>query len=149
MAWAFATAPDPRLSPRSRTRRSLSAMPRIVPFPRRSLRTRLLAALGGRCPRCDRGRIFRGRFAMHPTCPACGLRFEREQGYFTGAMYVSYVLTLPVVAVCVTAVYLLAPGLSFEAMMGVAALLFLPFVPAIFRYSRNLWIHLDQAVDPS
>jgi len=86
---------------------------------------------------------------MHPSCPVCGLRFEREQGYFTGAMYVSYMLAAPVVALCATLVYLLAPGLSFEATMGVAALLFLPFVPLIFRYSRILWIHLDQAVDPS
>lgn len=86
---------------------------------------------------------------MYPSCPVCGLRFEREQGYFTGAMYVSYMLAVPVVALCAALVSLLAPGLSFEATMGVAALLFLPFVPLIFRYSRILWIHLDQAVDPS
>jgi len=86
---------------------------------------------------------------MHPSCPVCGLRFEREQGYFTGAMYVSYMLALPVVAVSAALVYVLAPSLSFEATIGIAALLFLPFVPLIFRYSRILWIHLDQAVDPS
>ena len=52
---------------------------------------------------------------MNAACPACGLRFEREAGYFTGAMYVSYVLALPVMAVCVAVVYLVAPSLSFEA----------------------------------
>lgn len=124
-------------------------MARIAPLRKPPLRARLLAAARGRCPRCDRGRIFRGQLSMHPTCPACGLRFEREHGYFTGAMYVSYILALPVLAVCVGLVYVLAPALSFEATMGVAALLFLPFVPLIFRYSRILWIHLDQAVDPS
>ncbi len=124
-------------------------MARLIPLGTPPLRTRLVAAARGRCPRCDRGRIFRGRFAMHPSCPVCGLRFEREQGYFTGAMYVSYMLALPVVAVCALLVYLVAPGLSFEATIGIAALLFLPFVPLIFRYSRILWIHLDQAVDPS
>ena len=85
---------------------------------------------------------------MNETCPTCGLRFEREAGYFTGAMYVSYILALPVMAICVLAVYLFAPRLSFEASIVVAALLFLPFVPALFRYSRILWIHLDQTVDP-
>ena len=124
-------------------------MGRVLPFKRLPLRARLGAAATGRCPRCRHGRIFRGQFAMHEACPVCGLRFERESGYFTGAMYVSYALAVPVMAVCVVAVLLVAPSLSFEATVGVAALLFLPFVPAIFRYSRIFWIHLDQTVDPS
>ncbi len=124
-------------------------MARVLPFKRLPLRARLAAAATGRCPRCLRGRIFRGRFAMHTACPVCGLRFERESGYFTGAMYVSYALAVPVMAACAAAVRWLAPSLSFEATVGVATLLFLPFVPALFRYSRILWIHLDQTVDPS
>ena len=63
-------------------------------------------------------------------------------------MYVSYVLALPVLAGCVAAVHLIAPQLSFEATIALAALCFLPFVPMLFRYSRILWIHLDQTVDP-
>ena len=34
--------------------------------------------------------MFCGRFAMNPTCPVCAHRFEREPGFFQGAMYVSY-----------------------------------------------------------
>jgi hypothetical protein len=33
-------------------------------------------------------------------------------------------------------------------MIGGAAMLFLPFVPVLFRTSRIIWIHLDHAVDP-
>ena len=124
-------------------------MARVLPFKRLPRRARLRAVAAGRCPRCVSGTIFRGRLSMHPTCPVCGLRFEREPGYFTGAMYVSYMLALPVMAACVLAVYLIAPHLSFEATIAVAALLFLPFVPLLFRYSRILWIHLDQTIDPS
>jgi len=124
-------------------------MARVVPFKNLSLRARLRVMLAGLCPRCRGARIFSGRLAMNETCPACGLRFEREPGYFTGAMYVSYMLALPVMAACVLAVYLIAPHLSFEATIAVAALLFLPFVPLLFRYSRILWIHLDQTIDPS
>jgi uncharacterized protein (DUF983 family) len=123
-------------------------MVRIVSMPRIPWRTRLLAVARGRCPRCRTGRIFRAWLAMHPTCPVCRLRFEREPGYFTGAMYVSYMLALPVVAACTGLVLLAAPRLSFEATVLVAALLFLPFVPAVFRYSRILWIHFDRTVDP-
>jgi uncharacterized protein (DUF983 family) len=124
-------------------------MGRVVPLTPRPLRARLAALARGLCPRCGSGRIFRGRFAMHPVCPVCALRFEREPGYFTGAMYVSYVLAVPVLAACTGVVYLLAPGLSFEAMIGVAVVLFLPFVPLLFRTSRVLWIHLDQTIDPA
>lgn len=120
----------------------------ILPFRTAPLRVRLAALLQGRCPRCRRGRIFRGLVAMHPTCPLCGLRFEREQGYFTGAMYVSYLLAVPVLAACAGAVALAFPSLSFEATMAVAAVLFLPFVPLIFRASRVLWIHFDRTIDP-
>ena len=36
---------------------------------------------------------------MYENCPVCGLKFEREQGYFVGALYVSYGLSiLPVLA---------------------------------------------------
>lgn len=124
-------------------------MARVLPLRRLPLRARLAAGMAGRCPRCGRGQIFRGRFAMNPECPSCGLQFEREPGYFTGAMYVSYILALPVLATCIGIVYLVAPSLSFEATVGAGALLFLPAVPMIFRYSRILWIHLDQMVDPS
>jgi len=124
-------------------------MARVLPFKRAPLRTRLAAVAAGRCPRCGGARIFRGRLAMHATCPACGLRFEREPGFFTGAMYVSYILALPVLGICVLAVYLLAPSLSFWASVAAAVVLFLPWVPAIFRYSRIIWIHLDQTIDPS
>lgn len=124
-------------------------MARVLNLKPPPLRERLASVAAGRCPRCRRGRIFRRLLAMHPTCPTCSLRFEREPGYFTGAMYVSYALAVPVMAACAATVRLLARNLSFEATVGVAALLFLPFVPAIFRYSRILWIHLDQTIDPS
>src|SRR5690242_14056243 len=50
----------------------------------------LWAILRERCPRCRTGRIFRGVFAMNDPCPDCGLLFQREEGYFLGAMYISY-----------------------------------------------------------
>ena len=56
---------------------------------------RLAAVLALRCPRCLRGRVWRSFLGMHERCPACGLVFEREPGYFTGAMVVSYVLAVP------------------------------------------------------
>lgn len=38
---------------------------------------------------------------MFDNCPVCGLKFEREQGYFLGAMYVSYLVSIPPVLLLV------------------------------------------------
>jgi hypothetical protein len=57
-------------------------------MPQRSNGFRRLAAIvQQRCPRCLHGQVFATLFRMHEQCPLCGLSFEREPGYFTGAMY--------------------------------------------------------------
>ena len=85
---------------------------------------------------------------MHERCPSCELRFLREPGYFTGAMYFSYTLALPILALLAALVHLVNPTSPFHWTVLAAALLFLPFVPAVFRASRVLWIHLDRSIDP-
>src|SRR5438093_1270698 len=57
------------------------------------------AILHQKCPRCHSGAIFRssifrGFVKMNERCPVCDLKFEREEGYFLGAMYISYGLAL-------------------------------------------------------
>jgi uncharacterized protein (DUF983 family) len=59
-------------------------------------RARSRAIWGLRCPRCGQGRVFASAWTMHRACPACDLVFEREPGYFTGAMYFSYALGIPI-----------------------------------------------------
>ena len=34
---------------------------------------------------------------MHERCRVCGYRFEREQGYFVGAMYINYGVTVLII----------------------------------------------------
>ena len=85
---------------------------------------------------------------MNERCPACGIVFEREPGYFTGAMYVSYILALPLLATLSGMVYLVIPRWSFEAILAIAFALFLFFVPWLFRASRVIWIHFDNVFDP-
>src|SRR5437899_13078388 len=47
-----------------------------------------------RCPRCGARSLFRTWFTMYERCAVCGLRFEREQGYFLGAMYINSGVTV-------------------------------------------------------
>lgn len=84
---------------------------------------------------------------MIPVCSVCRLVFEREPGYFTGAMVVGYAVAVVVYAALVLLLWTL-PGWSAELALVVAAALFLLTVPAIFRYARVIWMHFDHAVDP-
>jgi hypothetical protein len=84
---------------------------------------------------------------MHERCPVCNLRFQREEGYFLGAMYISYGMAL----VTITALAVLLWGLTGWSMMKAtvwAIFLFLPLVPSMTLFARVLWIYLDQAIDP-
>jgi uncharacterized protein (DUF983 family) len=108
----------------------------------------LAAIARQRCPVCRQGRVFAGQFEMHPTCPQCGSKFEGAPGYFNGAMFVSYVLATMLMVVFAVLVYLFSPlELQWCALVGIG--LFLPFLPAVFRYSRVIWMYVDRWLDPS
>ncbi len=107
---------------------------------------KLLAIIRLRCPRCAAGAIFASLFRMNSRCPVCALEFEREQGYFVGAMYFSYALALAVVLPVVVVMLLL--GFGAAPIYGVSCLVLVVASPFLFRYSRVIWIHLDQVIDP-
>ena len=107
---------------------------------------RLTAVAKQRCPRCLQGPVFATLFRMHDQCPVCGLRFEREPGYFTGAMYLSYGLAVLATApVWLTMAWL---GRSLGEVLLVLGPLLLGGSPWLFRYARLLWLHLDHTFDP-
>ena len=108
---------------------------------------RVLAILFLRCPRCLKGRVWRGFVSMNPTCPECGFIFERESGYFAGAMVVSYALAVPILAGIVLGLILVAKLDAVVALI-VGNTAYLVLVPFIFRYSRVVWLHIDWPIDP-
>jgi uncharacterized protein (DUF983 family) len=102
-----------------------------------------------RCPRCGRGPIFRAPLVMNEQCPECGLSFGRgEPGYFTGAMYVSYGLSIPLLALMTLIEHLLLPTWSLLRLVLLASVIALPMIPWIWQYSRVVWIHFEQWADP-
>ena len=107
----------------------------------------LEAILRQRCPRCREGRIFRRRLTMYWFCPVCELRLLREPGYTTVAIELSYIFTIPIL-VGGTAFFTLAFRLEIIWAAIAAALLFVALSPLVFRYSRVLWVYLDQRIDP-
>lgn len=85
---------------------------------------------------------------MRETCLVCGLKFEREEGYFVGAMMIDYGLGLVITgAIGVVIWYFTRWPVDKTAI--VAFSVFLPVIPTLTRFGRVLWIYLDQAIEPS
>ena len=84
---------------------------------------------------------------MYERCPTCGLKFEREDGYFLGAMYIGYGLGIGTIAVLAALVW---EVLRWPLMRSVEAgiVLFLPLAPVLTWMARVLWIYVDQGIDP-
>ena len=110
------------------------------------------AMLRGRCPRCHEGTIFEPLLSskplqMHPRCGVCDLEFDRESGYFVGAMYFSYtfgVATIVPIALLLLLVFHVSPAI----VIAIAILQTLATMVVSFRYARVAWLYLDQALDP-
>jgi uncharacterized protein (DUF983 family) len=104
------------------------------------------------CPRCRRGRIFQhsiflGFPQMCQRCSVCDLKFQREEGYFLGAMYISFGLALAIIALIAALLWAIT-GWWITKDVVWAVVLFLPLAPTISLFARVLWIYLDQTFDP-
>ena len=84
---------------------------------------------------------------MNDRCPTCGLLFNREPGYFLGAMYISYGLALALFFVFGAILWVLTRW-RLDKVAILAVVLTLPFAPMLTFLSRVLWIYLDQTIDP-
>ena len=107
---------------------------------------RLLALLRQRCPVCLRGRVFTSLFGMHTHCPECGVKYERETGYFLNSMFIGYAAGFLILAP--TAVLLALMDVSIAVFSSVIILETIVLTPLIFRYARLIWMHADQLLDP-
>lgn len=113
--------------------------------------TRLLQMLGYglrlRCPRCGAGRLFHKPFRMNEHCRRCALKFEREQGYFIGAIYINYAAT---VAIAVPGFFLLDAfaRLTIDQQLTLWVPFAIVFPLAFFHHARSLWLVLDYFFNP-
>jgi len=125
--------------------RGLGSAPRVLDDARAGALEMLRRALRLRCPRCGRSALFPGWFQMHEQCAVCHLRYEREPGYFVGAIYVNYAATigLGLGGVLLLDWFVDLP-LWAELTLAFTAVALVPLV--FFRYSRALWLALDHYV---
>jgi uncharacterized protein (DUF983 family) len=105
--------------------------------------------LGGKCPRCRKGSMFRYPITrlmkfnqMHECCDNCNLRFEVEPGFFYGAMYISYALSVAIFLVTTFLVYFILNDPAVSVYVTCVAVVTLILYPLNFRFSRIFYLHL-------
>ena len=115
--------------------------------------SQIVAMLQCKCPRCRKGDIFEysalniAKFAKtYAHCPVCNLRFEREPGFFIGAMYFGYAISIAAFVSTAVAIVVLSTVFKFQTSvsMYVSSIIAvtLLIVPFNFRYSRVLMLYL-------
>ena len=119
--------------------------------------SKLTAALKMKCPRCHQEDLFveenpyavGNMLTMYDHCPNCGLRYERESGFFYGAMYISYAINIALFVTATVGYYLfLKPVVDWRwYIFGYVALTLL-LIPVIFRLSRSIWLAILTKYDP-
>src|SRR5215468_4453593 len=114
-------------------------MAETVPLERPRLGALIVRALRLRCPRCGVGPLYERGLSMLERCPTCGLRYEREPGYFVGAVYVNYAITTVAVLGGVLVLDQLV-GLSLAAQLMIAVPLALLVPLLVHRHARSLWL---------
>jgi uncharacterized protein (DUF983 family) len=111
------------------------------------------AILQTKCPRCHQGEMFthsafslRHFDEMPEHCAVCNFRYEIEVGFYWGAMYISYGLSVILLVFFGVLLYYLGddPPL-WVYIMGVSTVLFL-FTTILFRYARVLMLYLFGSV---
>ena len=110
-------------------------------------RVLLVRALRLRCPVCGEGKLFRGFFKMYDDCPVCHFHYEREPGYYTGAIAVNLVVAELIIA-AVTLPLAIDQNIPFVSLLiwGMTMPFLLPII--FFRHAKSFWMALDHLFHP-
>ena len=108
--------------------------------------TALARGLTKRCPRCGSGKLFRHYLSMVPDCPRCGLHFERESGYWAGALAINIICVGGLFAISfLIAMILTVPNVPVPLMLAI----FIPMMalgPIVwYPFSKTIWVAVDRA----
>lgn len=112
------------------------------------------SVIHSKCPKCNEGDLWEtkksyavGFDKMKTNCDRCGLIYDREQGFWYGAMYISYAMSVLTALISIVFLTLFTNWEIWVKLVVIVAVLVL-LVPFIFRYSRNIWLNIFVHFDP-
>ncbi|HEX8996189.1 MAG TPA: DUF983 domain-containing protein [Ktedonobacterales bacterium] len=100
-----------------------------------------------RCPRCGIGKLYRRGYKMYDACGSCGWVFEREEGYWTGAMAVNLIVTEVLIFAAIFPLLILQAPLALTLPLGLVLAVGTPFL--FYWHSKALWMAMDFMLHPT
>lgn len=118
-----------------------------VAMPSNKLSVLLLRGLRQRCPVCGRGKIFSGIFQTYEHCLVCQFGFEREPGYYTGAIALNLAITeLLIAAIAVPLAASETLSILALVLLGLVLTVLVPLL--LYRPTKSLWMAVDHFLHP-
>lgn len=110
--------------------------------------SKLYSIIRFKCPQCHKGDLYINQnpysfnqfFDMYEHCDHCNLRYEQEPGYFYGAMYASYALSIIIVGIIWAILTLL--GFDFWIVIWTIIPILILSIPVLFKVSRAIWLNI-------
>src|SRR6202008_3862388 len=97
------------------------------------------------CPAGGKASIARRPFRIRKYCPACSSLFQREEGFFVGAILAN-MLTTELVILLVCVVGLAWFGYSYESVLAILFVVALVFPVLFYHHSWSFWLGFDYLV---
>lgn len=76
------------------------------------------------------------------SCKNCNLKYEIEPGFWYGAMYVSYGLTVFIAILTWLIMYILNKDMDIFIQISIISFLIIILFPVVYFLSRLIWINL-------
>jgi len=100
-----------------------------------------------RCARCGSGHLFTGYFRMVPDCPRCGLHFEREQGYWAGALAINIVAVGGLFAIVFVALLIATiPNVPVAPLLAILVPIAVLGPIVFYPFSKTVWVAVDLGI---
>jgi uncharacterized protein (DUF983 family) len=100
-----------------------------------------------RCARCGSGHLIRRWFTMVDDCPRCRLHFEREPGYWAGALAINIGLAGAVfVLAFAIGLAVTVPDVPVVPMLAVLIPLMIVVPTVGYPFSKTIWVAVDRAL---
>ena len=113
---------------------------------RRPILTVLFRSLRLRCPACGQSRIIDRPFRIKHHCPICRSLFQREEGFFVGAILANVMMTeFVILAACV--IWLMLVGSNYETVLAGLFIVGLLFPVAFYHHSWSFWLGFDYLIE--
>lgn len=115
---------------------------------------KLYSIFSFRCPKCHKGKFLKYHpydlkhvGEIHECCSNCGLKYEKEIGFFYGAMYVSYALGVALFVTLWVSFNLFFPNASSAFQITTITLASIFLAPYLYALSKIIWINLFISYD--